>query len=216
MRGTFTLCVILLAACSPSASADDPLRDENCDLGPTCVGPGTCLPVTCVPRSCQPAFHCRSEVDLSSECARNVTIQGETCQAVVGFGGRTNAPENDLGVRVGLSNGHVDAFNLPNTWVSPSVEAGGSLGAADLGDVSAGIYTTNIQTDGDQDHEWRHIAVTLYHGPSLLGSGESARAGVYVLDATLEGCYVRESSLASVSADCPRLVPGDLLGPILP
>lgn len=216
MRVAFTLGAIILAVFAPHAAASDILRDESCVPGAAlCASPGTCTPVVCTPRSCQPAFHCRSDANLSSECARNTTIEGETCQIIVGGSVRTNDPHNEVAVSLAFSNGTVDAFNLQNTWIAPSAEASATSNDIEVGDISAGLYTSNITTTDGQRHEWRHIGVVFYHGPGFF-AGEEVGAGVYLLDTIPEGCYARLSSVVSVSTACPRLIPGDLLGPIRP
>lgn len=219
MIRTFTLGAILVALLAPQAVAQDPLRDEVCDTTlDVCAGAGSCtsLVVVCVPRSCQPVFHCRSQTEFTSECAMNTTIEGETCQVVLGAGVRTNTPNHEASVRVALTNGTVDAFNLPNTWVAPSVETSLSSGAVDAGDIVLGLYSTQIVTADGQEHQWSHVGVVVYHGAGIAGPSQSARVGLYLLDSMPEGCYARLNAVASASGDCPRVVPSDILGPILP
>lgn len=213
MRGSFTLVLALLLA-TPLGAASDPLRDQLCnDEGVhVCFGPGTCTDVGCVPRSCQPLAHCRSTLIVEDECGVNMSNDGETCQVVVGGELRTNDPQNEVKASVVLTDGNIDTFNLPNTWVAPSVEVLAHSDDINVGDLAVGFYASNI-TMGD--HEWRHVGIIVYHGPGFVGS-QDATVGVYLLDDVPESCYVRSTTPASVDAECPEANAGEILGPLLP
>lgn len=192
------LFVLVLAA--PAASASDPLLE--CVDESVCVGPGTCTPAVCVPRSCQPAAHCRSEVASASDCAVNLTIEGKTCQLVLGLALRANqGPYASAGVA--FTQGNVDAFNLRNTWLAPSAQLGAGTDPVGLGDVSAGVYVSRIFTDGTpgpiaalagaQEHEYDQVVVFVHHGQGIGGS-ETILVGAYLLDFAPEGCYARTTT----------------------
>jgi hypothetical protein len=195
----------------PSASADDPFLEEQCPVSGICAGPGTCTPVACVPRSCQPAAHCRSEVSSASECAINLTIQGETCQLLLGLDVRSNQGQ-EAWIGASLTSGHVDAFNLRNTWIVPSAEFTLSSGDLNVGDIGAGVYASRIFTQGEpgpvgmlagaSEHEYDHVAVVIHTGQGIT-SGETVLVGIYLLDFVPEGCYARTTT--SSVLDCRDL-----------
>lgn len=192
------LALVVLAAATPSADATDPLLEPACLDAGVCAGAGMCvLDVGCVPRSCQPLLHCRSEVTLDGQdCEVNLTIDGRTCQTYAGFGYRTSEPGNHGFVGVTLSNGSVDAFNLPNTWVSPALDANLAVADKDPGAVSLGAYRSDIE---HEDERWAETGVFVRHLSGPVG-GTYLTIGVWTLDSMPEHCYARSSA---GDVECP-------------
>lgn len=203
--------IILLAA--PLAVADDPFRDQVCPDTESCVGPGMCTEWGCVPRSCQPLVYCRSVLTSTQECEVNLTIDGETCQLVAGLGARSNDHRNEFWVAASLTNGNVDAFNLPNTWITPAIEASASVAGVETGDVSVGVYRSDILTEGPRggvlgavspspEHQWTHLAFEIHQGDGAT-AGNDIVVGIYFLDSAPDGCYARSSASTVPLFECP-------------
>lgn len=132
----------------------------------------------------------------------NMTIDGETCQVVVGFGGETNAPGNGGWVGVALSEGDVNAFNLQNAWISPSAQVSAHSAGQDGGTTSIGLYRSDIETE-DATHRWSQIALVVHHDAGPTG-GESIVAGLYFLDDAPDGCFIRSHGSGDADLMCPR------------
>lgn len=211
---------------APLASAGDPFREQTCVDETHCYGAGTCVDAVCVPRSCQPATSCRAEVGPgATTCVTNLTIQGQTCQTFVGLGARDQRQVSlpgfgdASGTRVWFAaqttDGHVDAHNLPNSWLAPGVEAEVEALGLDLGGVSVGVYRSEIVDEGPRggpygqispsdNHTWSEIGVGVRHAGGPLG-GEDVVVALWLLDLVPDGCFVRSPHSTLPEAECPRL-----------
>lgn len=195
----------------PTALGDDPFSDKQCPRAGQCIGPGTCTDFGCIPRGCTETVKCRGAMNSTAECAMNVTIQGQTCQILAAAG--LHSGGDDIWVSAATSDGNVDAFNLPNTWSSSSVDAHAQVGALSTGDVTLTVYRSTILSPGprggplalvadDPNHEWRTFAINAHKGTGTT-SGEDVIVGLILLDSVPEGCYVRTGQ--SSAFECPRV-----------
>lgn len=215
------LVLVMLVLAAPTALARDPLREPTC-VGPEgalCVGPSTCTDVGCVPPACQPAAQCYSDVSGAESCAINLTIDGQTCQSVVAAsvshrGAGAVGPTRASGAAT-LTGGNVNRFNLVNSWVTPGAETDLMVAGVGIGQLSAGVYRSEIHTDGQRGgvlgmvepshHQtWTQIALVARFSPSS-GGHEDLQVAVWFLDYMPNGCHMRSPSGSSPEVECPRL-----------
>lgn len=225
MGSPWAAFLAVLVAMAPFAVAADPLSEPVC-AEETCVGAGTCVTdVGCVPRNCGPALECRSRLDTGAQCAENATIDGRTCQVLVS--GEARSPLQAEAPLVGavsgphamaaiaLAEGEVNLQDLPNTWVSPAVEAHVAAPLVDVGYLSVGAYRSDIRGEGapnplaqalhGDEHSFEQVLLVVYHdGPF---GPRSIAAGVILVDQLPESCFVRSGSGTFEDVTCPR--PGD-------
>lgn len=221
--GVGPLLLLLLVLAAPLATAGDPFREPVCAPGLPCVGPGTCTEVVCVPTSCEPAMRCVGHVNDPADCAENLTIDGRMCQTRLAIGldrGEVHGPEglvvpgSDVWVAATVSEGSVHGMDLANEWMALSAETDATLAGVAVGRTSAGIYGSDVQTEGQRGgiygmllpadgQTWTQVAL-IFGTDAGPGPEERVQVAVWFHDLMPNGCHTRSAS-GRADVDCPRL-----------
>lgn len=226
-----TICVILAAALPPTGVAlGDIFGDPDCEEGVGCSPATLCVEgYYCQADACDPATRCDARSWLEDECAYNETHQGQTCalraRATFEIGGRrtpvpgiylvpglpvpgssVRVPHSEAGVGADWSRGFFYGEGVTNEWVSGVASVRLQVLDVDLGQTSAAVYQSTINTPEnatDPEHLFVWGVGTIHHDGPLSSAGASV--GGLLMDGQPEECFLRLGPRSTIEVTCEDL-----------